>query len=70
MRSGIEQDAAFYRGYLIDDRSLTSLMVAWTTIVALWSLVYLVGCFAPLARPPTAERAAQWSNLAAWPVSP
>jgi hypothetical protein len=67
---GIESHAAFYRGYLIDDRSLTSLRVAWATIVALWSLVYLVGCFAPLAKPPTAEVAGQWSTLAARHMSP
>ena len=44
---GIEGQAAFYRGYLIDDQSLAPLAVALATMVALWSLVYLVGCFAP-----------------------
>ena len=44
---GIESQAAFYRGYLTDDRSLAPLTVALAAIVALWSLVYLVGCFAP-----------------------
>ena len=34
MKSVIEKDMAFYRGYLIDDRSLTSLRVALATIVA------------------------------------
>ena len=38
---GIEGQAAFYRGYLIDDRSLAPLTVALATMVALWSLVYL-----------------------------
>jgi hypothetical protein len=52
---GIERQAAFYRAYLIDDRSLTPLIVALATIVALWSLVYLVGCHGPLAKPPAAE---------------
>jgi hypothetical protein len=62
---GIERQAAFYRGYLIDDQSLTPLAVALATIVALWSLVYLVGCVAPLAKQPTAEVATQWPALAA-----
>jgi len=34
VKSVIEKDMAFYRGYLIDDRSLTSLRVALATIVA------------------------------------
>jgi hypothetical protein len=62
---GIEKQATFYRGYLTDDRSLTPLTVAWATIVALWSLVYLVGCIGPLAT----ESPAQWC-LATRPVSP
>ena len=66
---GIESQATFYRGYLTDDRSLTSLTVAWATIVALWSLVYLVGCLGPLAKPPAVE-AAQWSSLAARSTGP
>ena len=67
---GIERQAAFYRAYLIDDRSLTPLIVALATIVALWSLVYLIGCFAPLAKQPTGETVAQWSDLAARPTTP
>ena len=66
----IERQAAFYRGYLTDDQSLAPLTVALTTIVALWSLVYLVGCFAPLAKQPTGETVAQWSDLAARPETP
>jgi hypothetical protein len=66
----IERQAAFYRGYLTDDQSLAPLTVALTTIVALWSLVYLVGCFAPLAKQPTGEAVAQWSDLAARPETP
>jgi hypothetical protein len=62
---GFEKQATFYRGYLIDDRRLTPLTVGWATIVALWSLVYLVDCVRPLAKPPTAQPAAQWSTLAA-----
>ena len=40
--NGIEKQAAFYRGYLIDDRSLAPLTTAWATIVGLWLLVYVV----------------------------
>ena len=60
---GIESHAAFYRGYLIGDQSLAPLTVALATIVALWSLVYVVGCFAPPTKPPTAVAAAHWSSL-------
>ena len=58
MKPGIEIDAAFYRGYLVDDRSLAPHVAALAMIVALWSLVYLVGCFAPLAKQPNARRGA------------
>ena len=64
MASGMEKHAAFYRGYLTDDQSLAPLAVALATIVALWSLVYLIGAIAPMAKPP-APAAAQWSSLAA-----
>ena len=40
--NGIEKQAAFYRAYLIDDRSLAPLTTALATIVGLWLLVYLV----------------------------
>ena len=70
MMWGTERQAAFYRGYLIDDQSLTPLTVALATIVALWSLVYLVGCFGPMAKPPAAQAAAQWSYLAARHMAP
>jgi hypothetical protein len=67
---GTERHAAFYRGYLIDDQTLAPLAGALATIVALWSLVYLVGCFAPLAKQPAGESVAQWSYLAPRPASP
>ena len=63
MKCGIDIDAAFYRGYLIEDRNLTPHVAALATLVALWSLVYLVGCVAPMAKP-NAEVAAQGSSLA------
>ena len=69
MKCGIGIDAAFYRGYLIDDRNLTPHVVALATLVALWSLVYLVGCLAPVANP-NPEGAAQWSSLAAQRLAP
>jgi hypothetical protein len=69
MKCGIGIDAEFYRGYLIDDRKLTPHVVALATLVALWSLVYLVGCVAPAAKPNPAG-AAQWSSLAAQRLSP
>ena len=70
MTCGIESDAAFYRGYLIGDQSLAPLTVALATIVGLWSLVYLIGSFAPLAKPPTAQVAGQSSHLAARHAAP
>ena len=69
MKCGIDIDAAFYRGYLIDDRNLTPHVAALATLVALWSLVYLVGCLAPVAKP-NPEAAAQWSSLAAPRLAP
>jgi hypothetical protein len=70
MKCGIHIDAGFYRGHLTDDRSLTPHVVALATMVVLWSLVYLVGCFAPSAKPPAAEVARQWSSLAAQRLTP
>jgi hypothetical protein len=70
MMGGIEGHAAFYRGYLIGDHSLAPLAVALATIVALWSLVYLIGGFAPPAKPPMSEPAGQWSSLAAGRLAP
>jgi hypothetical protein len=40
--NGIEKQAAFYGGYLPDDRSLVPLTVLLSTTLALWLLVYLV----------------------------
>jgi hypothetical protein len=62
--SGIEKQAAFYRGYLVDDRGLAALTTALATIVGLWLLVYVVGAIAPLAGPHMGERAGQASSLA------
>ena len=40
--NGIEKQAAFYRGYLIDDRSLAPLTTALAAIAGLWLIVYAV----------------------------
>jgi hypothetical protein len=68
MKCAIDIDAAFYRGYLIDDRNLTPHVALLATLVALWSLLYLIGCLAPA--PPRVEAAAQWSSLAVHRVAP
>ena len=69
MKCGMDINAAFYRAYLIDDRNLTPHVATFATFVALWSLVYLVGCLEPVAKP-KAELAAQWSSLAARHLAP
>ena len=69
MKCGIDIDAAFYRGYLIDDRNLTPHVAALATLVALWSLVYLISCLAP-APQSKAEVAAQWPSPAAMRLAP
>ena len=40
--NGIGEQAAFYRDYLPDERSLVPLTVLLSTTLALWLLVYLV----------------------------
>ena len=45
----MERQAAFYRGYLIDDRSLRPLTAAFAAIVALWFVVYLADCLGAMA---------------------
>src|SRR5262249_52672595 len=42
----IGSQAAFYRGYLPDDRSLVPVTVLLSTTLALWLLVYLVAAIA------------------------
>ena len=43
MKCGIDINAEFYRGHLIDDRKLTPHVAELATLVGLWSLIYLVG---------------------------
>ncbi len=63
--NGIEKQAVFYRGYLIDDRSLTPLTIALATIVGLWFVVYLVSAIAgPWASQELAQVASYASSLA------
>ena len=52
--TGTEKQAAFYRAYLIDDRSLIPLTFALATIVGLWLLVYLSA--------PPRRRLREWRN--------
>ncbi len=43
----IEKHAAFYRGYLADDRNLISFAGVLITAIALWLLFYLIGVVGP-----------------------
>jgi hypothetical protein len=45
--NGFEKDAAFYRAYLTDERSLGPLVGVLATLVAVWMLFYLVGAVGP-----------------------
>jgi hypothetical protein len=56
--NGIEKQAAFYRGYLTDERSLVPLTIALATVIALWLLVYLVAAVAETHQGAGAGRAA------------
>ena len=66
MKCGIEKHAEFYRGYAIADCSLAPLTIGWAAIVALWFLVYLVGCIGPLTSLAVGSTA-PWSHLAIRP---
>jgi hypothetical protein len=59
---GIDKHAAFYRGYLPDDRSLMPLTIALMTTVAVGLLIYLVSAAGPQPAPQTAQPAAHPSN--------
>jgi hypothetical protein len=54
----IGRQAAFYRGYLPDDRSLVPLTVLLSTTLALWLLVYLVAAVADVHQDAGAGRVA------------
>jgi hypothetical protein len=56
--NGIGKQAAFYRGYLPDDRSLVPLTVLLSTTLALWLLAYLVAAVAEAHQDAGAGRAA------------
>jgi hypothetical protein len=61
----IEKQAAFYRGYLVDDRSLAPLTIALATIVGLWLLVYVMSAIGgPQPNALMVERVAHSSSLA------
>ena len=55
--NGIEKQAAFYRGYLTDERSLAPLTIVLATVVAVWLLVYLVAAVAEAHQDAGARRA-------------
>ena len=56
--NGIEKQAAFYRGYLTDERSLVPLTIVLMSVVALWLLIYLVATVAEVRQDAGAGRAA------------
>jgi len=56
--NGIEKQAAFYRGYLADERSLVPLTIVLATVVAVWLLVYLVAAVAEAHQDAGARQAA------------
>jgi hypothetical protein len=66
VKRGIEKHVEFYRGYAIADCNLAPLTIGWAAIVALWFLVYLVGCIGPLTSLVVGSTA-QWSHLAVRP---
>lgn len=43
----IEKDAAYYRAYLPDERSLVPVAILLANIVAVWLLFYLVSVIGP-----------------------
>ena len=45
--TGFEKYAAYYRGYLADDRRLPSVIGVLLSAIALWLLVYLVSLIGP-----------------------
>ncbi len=61
--NGIGRQAAFYRGYLPDERSVIPLTVLLSTTVALWLLVYLVGAVADARQGGGAARVASVSFI-------
>lgn len=48
--NGFEKYAAYYRGYLADDRRLASVIGVLLTAVALWLLFYVVSLVGPASQ--------------------
>ena len=48
--NGFEKYAAYYRGYLADDRRLASVIGVLLTAIALWLLFYLVSLVGPASQ--------------------
>jgi hypothetical protein len=61
--NGVERHAEFYRGYLIDDRSLIPLKRGLASIVVLWLIICLVAAVCPPRQPPIGERVAHAAYL-------
>ncbi len=43
----MEKQAAFYRGFLADDRNVASVAVVLMTAIAMWLMFYLVSLIGP-----------------------
>jgi hypothetical protein len=56
--NGMGKQAAFYRGYLPDDRSLVPLTALLSTTLALWLIVYLLATVAEAHQDAGARHAA------------
>jgi hypothetical protein len=71
--SEVEKHAAFYRGYLADDRNLLSFAGVLITAIALWLLFYLIGVVGPRQgerAPPPPQAAALESSRLRIPTKP
>jgi hypothetical protein len=58
--TGFDKYAAYYRGYLADDRRLAPVIALLLTAIAMWLLVYLVSLVGPAS--------GQWLRLGAPPA--
>jgi len=58
--NGIEKQAAYYRAYLADDRSLVSVAGVLVIAVAVWLLFYLVSLVGPAPEPLRSSHAMGW----------
>lgn len=68
--NGIEKLAAFYRGYLMDDRSLAPVAMVLAIGVALWLLFYLVSAVGPYSKPEAFQSSPHASYVVSGPATP